>query len=242
MKDGWEKPHNAVIYALMKMDEHQLLESMIKALNDSDTNVRWTAAEILGKLGEPQAVEPLIQALKDDHWLVRQAAAHSLEKMSGPQVLEPMIRALKGNDKNLHLIAIKALEKLGGIQLIEPMIQAIKYKNKVVGHAALEVLEMILPGMEVKSSYRDPLEEPPGEMVKRRWVRVSRILALFLLLSMAAVGAVLLGAAGDVLKEIWKQDIQNFAKSHPIWSVILIIAGLGAVLGLVDWLKKHVEE
>ena len=44
------------------------VKELIKALKDSDADVRERAAEVLGKMGDGRAVKPLINALKDDDW------------------------------------------------------------------------------------------------------------------------------------------------------------------------------
>jgi HEAT repeat protein len=51
--------------ALGKLGDPQAIPALIKALGDSDWDVRCAAAEALGKIGDPQAVPALIQALGD---------------------------------------------------------------------------------------------------------------------------------------------------------------------------------
>ena len=53
----------------------------VGALSDNDSNVRETAAEVLGRLGDKQAVDPLNKALSDDEWDVCEAAREALEKL-----------------------------------------------------------------------------------------------------------------------------------------------------------------
>jgi len=48
--------------ALGRIGDARAVESLIKALNDADGDVRRSAAEALGRIGEP-AVESLIKAL-----------------------------------------------------------------------------------------------------------------------------------------------------------------------------------
>jgi len=56
----------------------QVVELLIEALVNNDSNVRFAAARALGKIVDPQAVEPLIEALGDNDELVQGAARGSL--------------------------------------------------------------------------------------------------------------------------------------------------------------------
>jgi ankyrin repeat protein len=57
-------------------------EQLIAALKDTDSEVRWIAAEALGNLKDPRAVAPLTAALQDPNALVRNRAAAALDLMS----------------------------------------------------------------------------------------------------------------------------------------------------------------
>jgi HEAT repeat protein len=57
-------------------------EGLIAALSDFDHELRFAAAEALGRMGQAIATEPLTQALQDADGDVRAAAARSLELLS----------------------------------------------------------------------------------------------------------------------------------------------------------------
>ena len=72
-------------------------ESQLAALNDSDWQVRRTAAWALGRTRDKRAVGPLIAALKDRDWRVQRYAAWALGQVGLPAV-EPILEALKRDD------------------------------------------------------------------------------------------------------------------------------------------------
>ena len=50
---------------LKKLFNYFKVNALIKALGDGNSDVRYAAAEALGKLGDNRAVKPLINALDD---------------------------------------------------------------------------------------------------------------------------------------------------------------------------------
>ena len=55
---------------------------LVGLLNDGNSLVRFTAAELLGKIGDKRAVQPLIEVLKDNEKSVRNAATGALKKLT----------------------------------------------------------------------------------------------------------------------------------------------------------------
>ena len=143
---------------------------MIKAFKDSDSGVRWRAAEALGKIGDKRAVGPLIEALKDSNWLVRDNAAEALgeigwkprnqaEKISyliaaqkwdelvkiGKPAVKPLIKALKDSHWNIREAAVKALGNIGDKRAVGPLIEALQDSDWHVCEAAAKALDKINP-------------------------------------------------------------------------------------------------
>ena len=95
---------------------------MIRALNDSDSHVRYRAARALGKIGDPLAVAPLILALNDSD--NRSAAAEALIDIGEPAVAH-LILALNDSDRSIRKVAAAALGEIGDPQAIDPLITAL---------------------------------------------------------------------------------------------------------------------
>jgi hypothetical protein len=81
------KCRQAAIWALGRLGDPRSMPLLLAALQDTDNDVRWVAAEGLGQLGDPDAVEPLITALRDDDGAVRKAAAEALKEIGTPEAL-----------------------------------------------------------------------------------------------------------------------------------------------------------
>jgi HEAT repeat protein len=142
-------------------------KALIKALRYKDKDVRYAAAEALGRLRwKPAkdetagwywmakrdwdkcvalgalAVEPLSAALKDEEWDVRQAAARALGKIKDPRAVKPLIAALKDEKWDVRQAAAEALGEIGA-PAVEPLIATLKDKDSDVRQAAAEALGKI---------------------------------------------------------------------------------------------------
>ncbi len=158
----------AVILAGMVGDIAYVLDAM----NSEYFQVRWAAAEALGKLAkhlnEPEMlIEPLISALKDKDDDVRWAAAEALKKLAEhfkepEKLIEPLISALKDKDDDVRWAATEALKKLAEHfkepeKLIEPLISALKDKDDDVRWAAAEALGKLAEHLNEPEKLIEPL-------------------------------------------------------------------------------------
>lgn len=87
--------------------------TLIEALADSDSDVRFAATLELGRLGEKStpAVPALIKALKDRDALVRGSAADALGRIGDKEGVSPLIESLKDPAPEVRAAAVRALEK-----------------------------------------------------------------------------------------------------------------------------------
>lgn len=72
---------------------HDSVEPLIRALNDSDDQVRWEAAKALSVIRDPAAVSALVTALDDELFGVRWLAAEGLTAL-GQDGLRALLPAL----------------------------------------------------------------------------------------------------------------------------------------------------
>lgn len=88
-------------------------QRILTALKDTDSNVRWGAARLLGKVGKfsvPSA-EQLAAALSDESWCVRRAAAESLGNLgaaAAPYTDQLLSTALNDTDSDVRRAATEA--------------------------------------------------------------------------------------------------------------------------------------
>ena len=98
------------------------VELLIKALGNEDEQVRYGAAESLGKSGD-NAIEPLIKALEEDEEeYVRYGAADALGNIGDKRAVEPLIKALEDKHWWTRKHAAEALGKIGDKRAVEPLL------------------------------------------------------------------------------------------------------------------------
>jgi len=102
----------------------RVFASLINALKDENTQVRWRAAETLGKMDDPGAVEALIDALGDEEYMVRCYAQSALVEIGGPVTVEALIDALENEDYVSY--AVEALGQIGDASAVEALIAVLE--------------------------------------------------------------------------------------------------------------------
>jgi hypothetical protein len=88
------------------------LGPLVRALEDSNVEVRARAAEALGVLGSERAVEPLLEALRGPSELVRERAAKALGMLGDRRAVEPLRQALADPDRYVKAAAAQALKQI----------------------------------------------------------------------------------------------------------------------------------
>jgi HEAT repeat protein len=76
--------------------------SLIEALRNSNTLMRWEAAKALGEIGDPGSAPALVKALEDEEFDVRWLAAEGLIKMN-VNALRPLLQALENRGDSVFL-------------------------------------------------------------------------------------------------------------------------------------------
>ena len=103
----------------------EVVEPLIKALNNNNGCVKGYIAGILGEIQDIRAIEPLIEALKKAPVFTQREINFALIKM-GIEVVEPLIKALKSNDECIRENVVWILGEIQDIRAIEPLIEALK--------------------------------------------------------------------------------------------------------------------
>ena len=134
-----QDPNPSVRYlatgALADINDTQVVELLITALQDNDKNVVSRAIEGLAQIGDKRAISPLIAALRTEDPLVRHKATEALIKFDQPTV-EPLIAALNDNDSNFVQRAAAVLGKIGDRQATEPLMGLLEHTSNKVRIAA----------------------------------------------------------------------------------------------------------
>lgn len=84
--------------ALGFLKDPRAVPPLLKALSDSDLNVRFYAAYALGEIKDARAATALLQALRDPEYCVRDQAAWALRELHDPSLAPRLEAALKEKD------------------------------------------------------------------------------------------------------------------------------------------------
>lgn len=143
------------------------ISDLIHGLEDKDRDVRWRAAEALGKFGGEQAIPGLIQALEDEDRDMRWRVAEALGKLGGEQAIPGLIQVLEDADRHVRRSEAEALGKLGQPRSL-PKLQQVWAKtaewafdsaiSKIQGHCQFYNFE-IAQAMEQSAVSHQPSAE-----------------------------------------------------------------------------------
>jgi HEAT repeat protein len=158
-----DKTREGARHTLVAMGK-EAVPSLIEALKNRDTLMRWEAAKALGEIGDPETAPVLVKALEDEEFDVRWLAAEGLIKMN-IKGLKPLLKALErrgdsvllreGAHHVFHDLAKGELRKflapvlaaLETLELGDDVPWATRYKSgmevPLAARRALEVLEKL---------------------------------------------------------------------------------------------------
>jgi HEAT repeat protein len=88
------------------------VDYLVGLLSDENPDIRWKAAQALGREQDPVAVDPLLQALYDDDWRVQQKAIWALGSIGDPRALPPLRRRYTEVDEALRELIRTAQEQI----------------------------------------------------------------------------------------------------------------------------------
>ena len=94
LAEGHGELHRAASRALRDLGD-SATDTLIGALHNPDSHVRWHAARALGQIGNPRGIDTLVEGLHDEHPAVRWATASvlaSLDAQAIPAILRALIR------------------------------------------------------------------------------------------------------------------------------------------------------
>jgi hypothetical protein len=88
------------------------IPGLLKAIEDSDSYVRSSAAEALGKLGSEAAIPALLKAIEHSDSDVRRRAADALGQLGSEAAIPALLKAIEDSDFDVRWSAAYALDTL----------------------------------------------------------------------------------------------------------------------------------
>lgn len=124
---------------LLSTKNPRMLLSLTAALENSESRVRHSAAEALGKTGGPEIVLPLIKAISDENGWVLQTASDGLVA-NGEISVAPLLEALENSKPQLQRIIMEILGKIGMDSYLDKLISFLESPHNEVREAAAEAI------------------------------------------------------------------------------------------------------
>jgi len=122
----------------------QAIESLARALRDSEPTVRTEALKSLGKARGEQACRLALSALKDEDCSVRLTAVTTLGEISNVAALDPLVEVMFGQDEEeIRAWAAWSLGELGDARAVDHLMKAYKTCHMEVMKKAKASLEEI---------------------------------------------------------------------------------------------------
>ncbi|QFZ13040.1 HEAT repeat domain-containing protein [Anabaena sp. YBS01] len=116
------------------------INPLIDILEDEDTEdeLRWFAARILGELQHPDAIMPLVELLKTSEEDELKAIASSAIAQMGSMAIPVLVELL--TQENTRLLAVRSLAYIRRTETIAPLLSVVQDTQASVRAAALEAL------------------------------------------------------------------------------------------------------
>ncbi len=135
-QEGQEREKILSLVVLGELKSKEVVEGIISILEDTNEslNVRYEAAEALGKIGDRRGVFPLIKALSEDEWL-QFPALLALGSLGDVAAVEPLLNLLS-NEVPVQPV-IESLGKIGDERALETVARFLENTDGEVKKVAL---------------------------------------------------------------------------------------------------------
>jgi HEAT repeat protein len=109
-------------------------------LQESTSQERVLAIELLGEIGDSSSIPPLLAALRDPDPFLRRAAANALGRLRGSEAVGALISILKDPDTNVRAAAANSLGAVADSRAVAPLIRLLSEAHWQVRVEAVEAL------------------------------------------------------------------------------------------------------
>jgi hypothetical protein len=131
----------AAAIALDEIGDPSAVSLLVDLLaQDSDSDIRGTAAFVLGRHGGPEATASLIEAMATPDLIVRSWVVEALGDVGGPKATARLIEAMADSDSVIRYGVASALGKVGGPKATARLIEAMADPDPKVREAVAEAL------------------------------------------------------------------------------------------------------
>ncbi|MEG4013670.1 MULTISPECIES: HEAT repeat domain-containing protein, partial [unclassified Microcoleus] len=150
--DGLDVPGWLKVELLEEVRSDEAIPGLLKLVEDSDSDVRRSAAYALGKIGGEKAIPELLKLLEHSDSDVRRMVADALGKIRDVQAIPGLLKLLEHSDSDVSIIAAETLGKVRDKKAIPGLLKLLEHSDYYVSIIAAETLGKIgdvqaIPGL-----------------------------------------------------------------------------------------------
>jgi|GEM_PF-2682156 len=143
VREGSEEEQWQALNRLRRLQDPNLVETLLAELQNPESDSRVVAARVLGMFRERRAINPLLAALNEDDNILRQAAVEALGRLRDPHAVKPLIVLLADKDTAVRKAAVTSLGNLRDPRAVEPLLAAFRNPQAGVGAECVQSLGYI---------------------------------------------------------------------------------------------------
>ena len=150
--DGLDVPGWLKVGLLGEVRSVDAISGLLKFVEDSDSDVRSSAANVLGKIGSEAAIPGLLKLVEHSDYDVRWRAADVLGKISSKAAIPGLIELVEHSNSDVRRRVADALGKIGYDEVIPGLIKLVEDADfqvrKIVANALGKIdSEAVIPGL-----------------------------------------------------------------------------------------------
>ncbi|MEG3988550.1 HEAT repeat domain-containing protein [Microcoleus sp. S28C3] len=141
--DGLDVPGWLKVGLLGEVRSDEAIPRLLKFVEDSDSDVRSSAANVLGKIGSEAAIPGLIKLVEHSDYDVRWRAADVLGKIRSKAAIPGLIELVEHSNSDVRRRVADALGKIGYEEVIPGLLQLVEDADFQVRKIVANALEKI---------------------------------------------------------------------------------------------------
>jgi HEAT repeat protein len=150
------------------------IPALLKALENQDYQVRWSAVDALGKFGSEAAIPALLKALENDDPGVPWRAVRALGMLNNEVAIPALLKALEHQDNLVGSSAVEALGKLGSEAATSALCKALEHRDSYIRQEAARALaELRWQQLHSKAAVSELPIEHQNPTVRNSMIRAS---------------------------------------------------------------------
>lgn len=144
----------AAATGLGRIGEDNVVNALVRRLDDPDPRVRKRVARALGRIESPDSVPALAGRLHEDQYDVRIEIAYALADIGTQNALAELAGVADDDDEVVRRIAVDALGRLGSVEAVEILAESLNDETETVRRTAMFSLVQLLSEAPSNASHK----------------------------------------------------------------------------------------